>query len=121
MCCLFCFPFCGLTILNFLLHLLDIFKSFKGSAHLVVNYLRRRNGLEEKDNVYSAVFALSSLLQIHLLKPHNPQDYVHVSSFHTHSGLGILRALELRAITCQCMKAWALSSLTMPGCCSLGP
>lgn len=75
----------------------------------------------KKESVYSAVFALSSLLQIHSLKPHNPQDYVHVSSFHTCSGLGSLTALELRAIRCQCMKAWALSSLTMPGCCSLGP
>lgn len=47
--------FCGLTTINFLLHLLDIFKSFKGSAHLLVNCQRRRHGLEEKGSVYSAV------------------------------------------------------------------
>ena len=74
-----------------------------------------------KKVVFTVLFALPSLLQIHSLKPHNPQDNVHVSSFHTHSGLGIVRALELRAITCQHMKAWPLSSLTMRGCCSLGP
>ena len=58
--------FLWINNLNFLLHSLDIFKSLKGSAHLVViKCPRRRNDLEKIGGVYSAVFCLPCCKSTH--------------------------------------------------------
>lgn len=59
--------FLWINNLNFLLHSLDIFKSFKGSAHLVViKCPRRRNDLEKQVafTVLSSVFPAASPLTL---------------------------------------------------------